>query len=97
MYLAFYRYNPNTSNPYLVYEQPNPNIHIFYSVYKKRKYSFPYKFGFGQIIRIRYIPSQQPSGRSYFRGLLLFITSIHNFCFKRLFQFFPFKFTTVLQ
>ena len=25
-------------------------------VYKKRNYSFPYKFGFGRIIRIRYIP-----------------------------------------
>ena len=47
MYSASYRYNPNTSNPYLVYEQPNPYIHIFYSVYKKRNYSFPYKFEFG--------------------------------------------------
>ena len=56
MYSVSYRYNPNTSNPYSVYKQPNPNIHIFYSVHKKRNYSFPYKFGFGRIIRIRYIP-----------------------------------------
>ena len=66
MYLAFYRYNPNTSNPYLVYKQPNPNIHIFYSVYKKRNYSFPYNFGFGRIIRIRYIPNLECSFINYF-------------------------------
>ena len=56
MYSVSYRYNPNTTNPYSVYKQPNPNIHNFYSVYKKRNYSFPYKFGFGQIIRIWYTP-----------------------------------------
>ena len=47
MYSVSYRYNPNTSNPYSVYKQPDPIIHIFYSVYKKRNYLFPYKFGFG--------------------------------------------------
>ena len=59
MYSISYRYNPNTSNPYSVYKQPNPNSHICYSVYKKRNYSFPYEFGFGRIIRIRYIPKGQ--------------------------------------
>ena len=56
MYLVSYRYNQNTTNPYSVYKQPNPDIYQFYSVYKKGNYSFPYKFGFVQIIRIRYTP-----------------------------------------
>ena len=56
MYSVSYGYKPNTTNPYPVYKQPNSNIHSFYSVYKKRNYSFPYKFGFGQIIRIWYTP-----------------------------------------
>ena len=57
MYSVSYRYNPNTSNPYSVYKQPNPNSHICYSVYEKRNYSFPYEFGFDQIIWIRYTPT----------------------------------------
>ena len=57
MYSISYCYNPNTTYPYSVYKQPNPNIHNFYSVYEKRNYSFPYKFGFDGIIRIRYTPS----------------------------------------
>ena len=56
MYSISYRYNLNTTNPYSVYKQRNPKIHNFYSDYKKKKYSFPYKFGFGRIIRIQYIP-----------------------------------------
>ena len=41
MYSVSYRYNPITTNPYSVHKQPNLNIHNFYSVYKKRNYSFP--------------------------------------------------------
>ena len=50
MYSVSYRCNPNTSNPYWVYKQPNPNIHIFYPVYKKRNYSAGL-FGFGTFLR----------------------------------------------
>ena len=52
--------------PYSVYKQQNPNIHIFYSVNKKRNDSFPYKFGFGQIIQILYIPSASLSSHSLY-------------------------------
>ena len=52
-----YRYNPNTTNPYWVCKQSNPNIHYFYLVYKKRNHLFPNKFWFGWIIRIWYTPT----------------------------------------
>ena len=57
MYSVSYRYNPYTTNPNSVYKQLNPNIHNFYSIYMKKNHLFPYKFAFGQIIRIRYTPS----------------------------------------
>ena len=57
MYLVSYRYDPNTTHPYSIFKQPNQNIQNFYSVYKKRNYSFDYKFGFGRIIQIWYTPS----------------------------------------
>ena len=50
MYLVSYRYDPNTTNTFSVYKQPNLNIHIFYSVYKKRNYSAGL-FGFGTFLR----------------------------------------------
>ena len=65
MYSISYRYNPNTSNPYSVYKQPNPNSHICYSVYKKTNFLFPYKFGFGWIIRIWFIPTLHHSSPTH--------------------------------
>ena len=56
MYSVSFRCNRNTTKPYSVYKQPNPNSHNFYSLYKERNYSYRYKFGFSQIIRIWYTP-----------------------------------------
>ena len=73
MYSVSYRYNPNTTNPYSACKQPNLNIHNFYLVYKTRNYSFPFKFGFFQIIRIRpnYSDSVHPYSWSWSVGRLI--------------------------
>ena len=51
--------NIYAANPHSVYKQPNPNIHNFYLVYKKRNNSFPYNIGFVRIIWIRYTPNSR--------------------------------------